>query len=67
MTATRGLSRSRNFSRIEENHELIDLYENECAVIEAYSNDLAKKGELRRYVYPPFGIELGFPDVPNYR
>lgn len=31
-------------------------------VLTDYSDDLTKKGELKRYVYPPFGINFGFPD-----
>ena len=31
-------------------------------ILNDYSDDLASKGELKRYVYPPFGINFGFPD-----
>ncbi|KAJ5110117.1 H/ACA snoRNP pseudouridylase subunit [Penicillium argentinense] len=64
--STRGSSvlvRSNNLSRIKDNCELINLDEDDCALIRVYSNDLCKKGLFRRYVYPPFGIDLGFPDA----
>lgn len=30
--------------------------------LRAYSDDLTAKGELKRYVYPAFGVDFGFPD-----
>ena len=30
--------------------------------LDDYSRDLEKKGELKRYMYPEFGVNFGFPD-----
>jgi hypothetical protein len=27
-----------------------------------YSNDLVRNGKVLRFVYPPFGVDFGFPD-----
>ncbi|TDZ75065.1 D-galacturonate reductase [Colletotrichum trifolii] len=50
-------------ARIKANLEdIIELTEEDQKELRAYSDDLEKKGELKRYVYPPFGIDFGFPD-----
>lgn len=32
------------------------------ATIAKYSNDLAAKKAFQRFVFPPFGVNFGFPD-----
>ena len=42
--------------------EIVDLDAEDMKLLGAYSADLEAKKELKRYVYPPFGIDFGFPD-----
>jgi len=56
------LAKSVNPERIEANRNLIDLDEADMATIAKYTDDLAAKKAFQRYVYPPFGIDFGFPD-----
>ncbi|KFG82993.1 D-galacturonic acid reductase [Metarhizium anisopliae] len=49
-------------ARIKANLEIVKLDADDMKVLTDYSDDLTKKGELKRYVYPPFGINFGFPD-----
>lgn len=48
-------------SRIEENKQLVELDE---ADKEALDKVHKTKG-LTRFVYPPFGVNMGFPDKPE--
>lgn len=62
---TRGstvLAKSVTPERIISNKEIIELDSEDMALLAAFSADLKAKGELKRYVYPPFGIQFGFPD-----
>ena len=45
-------------SRIEENLKTIDLNASQLSELEA----IHKKNGITRFVYPPFGINFGFPD-----
>ncbi|KAL7815905.1 D-galacturonic acid reductase [Trichoderma aethiopicum] len=56
------LAKSVTPARIKANLEIVDLDDEDMKLLNDYSNDLASKGELKRYVYPPFGIDFGFPD-----
>lgn len=38
------------------------LDEEDMKLLTGYSDELTKKGELKRYVYPPFNVDFGFPD-----
>ncbi|EFY95743.1 aldo-keto reductase family protein [Metarhizium robertsii] len=49
-------------ARIKANLEIVKLDADDMKVLTDYSDDLTNKGELKRYVYPPFGINFGFPD-----
>lgn len=49
-------------ARIKANLQTVKLDADDMKVLTDYSDDLTKKGELKRYVYPPFGINFGFPD-----
>ncbi|KAH7176700.1 NADP-dependent oxidoreductase domain-containing protein [Dactylonectria macrodidyma] len=56
------LAKSVTPERITANKEIVVLDADDMKILDDYSNDLASKGELKRYVYPPFGINFGFPD-----
>lgn len=56
------LAKSTNPERIEENAKLIDLDDEDMKLLNDYSNKLTKEGKLQRFVYPPFGVDFGFPD-----
>lgn len=56
------LAKSVSPSRIEANKEIVSLDDEDLKLLNDYSDELTKKGELKRYVYPPFGIDFGFPD-----
>jgi glycerol 2-dehydrogenase (NADP+) len=32
------------------------------ATVAKYTNELAEKKAFQRFVYPPFGVDFGFPD-----
>lgn len=48
--------------RIKANLDIVPLDSKDMAKLEAYSDELTRTGKLERFVYPPFGINLGFPD-----
>jgi glycerol 2-dehydrogenase (NADP+) len=56
------LSKSVTPSHIDENRNLIKLDESDIAIIARYTDELAAKKAFQRFVYPPFGIDFGFPD-----
>lgn len=56
------LAKSVTPERIKANLEVVDLDEADMKLLADYSADLTQKGQLKRYVYPPFGIDFGFPD-----
>ncbi|KAL4871928.1 hypothetical protein BDV12DRAFT_13660 [Aspergillus spectabilis] len=56
------LAKSVTPSRIEENRKLVKLDQEDVDLIAKYSNELAAKKAFQRYVYPPFGVDFGFPD-----
>lgn len=56
------LAKSTTPERIEANLKLVDLSEEELKALNDYSDELTKKGQLQRYVYPPWGVNFGFPD-----
>ncbi|KAK1987448.1 aldo/keto reductase [Colletotrichum cereale] len=49
-------------ARIKANLEIVKLDDEDLKELRAYSDDLTAKKELKRYVYPPFGVDFGFPD-----
>ncbi|KAG8161288.1 hypothetical protein KVR01_009552 [Diaporthe batatas] len=49
-------------SRIESNLKLIKLDDEDVKELNAYGEDLEKNGKVQRFVYPPFGVDFGFPD-----
>ena len=56
------LAKSVTPSRIEDNRKLIHLDDSDIATIAKYSDDLAAKQAFQRFVFPPFGVDFGFPD-----
>lgn len=48
--------------RIDANTKVVNLDEDDMKLLNDYSDGLTKKGELKRYVYPPWGVNFGFPD-----
>ncbi|KAF2236608.1 Aldo/keto reductase [Viridothelium virens] len=55
------LAKSVTPSRIEENRNVIKLDSTDVAALDKISNS---KG-ITRYVYPAFGVNVGFPDKPD--
>lgn len=56
------LAKSINPDRITANRELIDLDASEMALLQKYAAEAKENGKLKRYVAPPFGVDMGFPD-----
>jgi glycerol 2-dehydrogenase (NADP+)/D-galacturonate reductase len=56
------LAKSVTPERIKANLEIVELDAEDMKGLDEYSADLQRTGGLRRYVYPPFGIDFGFPD-----
>ncbi|KAK3298144.1 NADP-dependent oxidoreductase domain-containing protein [Chaetomium fimeti] len=56
------LAKSVTPARIEENRKLVDLDADDVKLLRAYSDKLTQEGKLQRFVYPPFGVQFGFPD-----
>ena len=51
------LAKSVTPSRIEENMNIVDLSQEDMEAL----NEISKHG-LKRFVYPEFGVDFGFPD-----
>lgn len=47
---------------IQANKEVIKLDDEDMKLLNDYSDKLTKEGKLQRFVYPPFGVDFGFPD-----
>ena len=56
------LAKSVTPSRIEDNRNLIKLDDEDMATVAKFTNELAAKKAFQRFVYPPFGVDFGFPD-----
>lgn len=56
------LAKSVSPDRIKKNLQIIELDDEDIKLLDDYSADLIAKGELKRYVYPEFGVDFGFPD-----
>ncbi|KAI9684933.1 MAG: hypothetical protein M1822_005582 [Bathelium mastoideum] len=55
------LAKSVTLSRIEENRNIIKLDSADVAALDGIS----KSKGIKRFVYPPFGVNVGFPDKPE--
>lgn len=56
------LAKSVTPSRIEDNRNLVKLDDSDMATIAKYTDELAAKKAFQRFVFPPFGLDFGFPD-----
>lgn len=56
------LAKSVTPSRIEANRELIELDAEDMATIAKFTDESVAKNGFTRFVYPPFGVNFGFPD-----
>ncbi|RYP59304.1 hypothetical protein DL769_008599 [Monosporascus sp. CRB-8-3] len=56
------LAKSVNEERIKSNMQIVDLDAEDMKILNDYSEGLEKEGKVQRFVYPPFGINFGFPD-----
>lgn len=56
------LAKSVTPERIVENRNLVDLDADDVKLLNDWSDQLTKEGKLTRFVYPPFGVDFGFPD-----
>lgn len=55
------LAKSVNPSRIDENRNLISLDDDDMQKLD----NIHKEKGITRFVYPPFGVNCGFPDKPE--
>jgi glycerol 2-dehydrogenase (NADP+) len=58
------LAKSVTPSRIADNGNLIYLEPEELEALNAFVGTIASTKGFKRYVYPDFGVDLGFPDKP---
>jgi len=56
------LAKSVNPDRITSNKNIVDLEADDLKLLDDYSAEIVSKKEWKRYVYPPFGVQFGFPD-----
>ncbi|KAK1768949.1 NADP-dependent oxidoreductase domain-containing protein [Phialemonium atrogriseum] len=56
------LAKSVTPQRIKANLEIIKLDAEDVKLLQDYSDELTKTSKVQRFVYPPFGIDFGFPD-----
>jgi len=42
--------------------QIVKLDESDMKILNDYTAELTKQGKLKRYVYPAFGVDFGFPD-----
>jgi diketogulonate reductase-like aldo/keto reductase len=56
------LAKSVTPSRIESNLKIVKLDDEDVKLLDGYAEELEKTGKVQRFVYPPFGIDFGFPD-----
>lgn len=56
------LAKSVTESRIKDNLKIVDLDSEDLEELSKVPAQLTEGGKPLRYVYPPFGIDFGFPD-----
>jgi glycerol 2-dehydrogenase (NADP+)/D-galacturonate reductase len=48
--------------RIKANMEIVQLDDEDMKRLNDFSDNLTKTSGLMRFVYPPWGVDFGFPD-----
>ncbi|SPO03794.1 probable aldehyde reductase [Cephalotrichum gorgonifer] len=48
--------------RIDSNKQIVDLDAEDLKILDDYAAELERTKEWKRYVYPAFGVDFGFPD-----
>lgn len=56
------LAKSVTPERITANKNLVELDAEDLKLLDNYSAEIVRNKEWKRYVYPPFGVQFGFPD-----
>jgi glycerol 2-dehydrogenase (NADP+) len=56
------LAKSVTPSRIEDNFNLVELDKDDLKELAALVEVVVQSKGFRRYVYPEFGVDFGFPD-----
>ena len=56
------LAKSVTPARITQNLDLVELDADDMKLLNDFSAELKAEGRLHRWVYPPFGVDFGFPD-----
>ncbi len=56
------LAKSVTPERIQDNLNLVELDAEDVKLLDDWSQRLTAEGKLMRFVYPPFGVDFGFPD-----
>jgi glycerol 2-dehydrogenase (NADP+) len=56
------LAKSVTPSRIEENLTIVELEEDDRKELVSLVEGVKRSKGFRRYVYPDFGVDFGFPD-----
>jgi len=56
------LAKSVTEQRIKDNRTIISLDDEDMKLVKDYSEN----HPAQRFVYPPFGIDFGFPDKADY-
>lgn len=60
------LAKSVTPERIEGNRALIALDDADMATIAKYTDGLAAGEGFQRFIFPPFGVDFGFPDKSKF-
>ncbi|PHH76753.1 hypothetical protein CDD80_1239 [Ophiocordyceps camponoti-rufipedis] len=56
------LAKSVTPARIQANLKVVDLDASDMKLLDEYSAELVRKGEVKRYVKPAFNVDFGFAD-----
>jgi len=56
------LAKSVTPERIDANKKIITLDAEDLKLLNDYAADIHNNGKWQRFVYPPFGVQFGFPD-----
>lgn len=56
------LAKSVTPDRIKKNLNIVKLDKDDVKTLDDYAAEVTKLGLVQRFVYPPFGIDFGFPD-----